>query len=71
MLAPLAEAGAREPLPSLLASQTKDVPARSLVQNSGAPAWPSTAARDPVFDWSLPLAAEFAKPRFPTLAARR
>jgi hypothetical protein len=29
-------------------SQTKDVSARSLVQDSGAPAWLSTAARDPL-----------------------
>jgi len=28
-------------------SQTKSVSARSLVQDSGAPAWLSTAARDP------------------------
>jgi hypothetical protein len=38
LLAPLAEAGAREPLPSSLAG--------SLVQDSGAPAWLSTAVRD-------------------------
>ena len=31
----------------LTRSQTKDVSARSLVQDSGAPAWLSTAARDP------------------------
>jgi hypothetical protein len=31
-------------------SQAKGVPARSLVQDSGAPAWLSTAAaRDPIF----------------------
>jgi hypothetical protein len=43
LLAPLAEAGARKPLPSSLRSQTKSVSARSLVQDSGAPAWLSTA----------------------------
>ena len=37
----------------LIRSQTKDVSARSLVQDSGAPAWLSTAARDPRFDCSL------------------
>jgi hypothetical protein len=31
----------------LTRSQTKSVSARSLVQDSGAPAWLSTAARDP------------------------
>jgi hypothetical protein len=31
----------------LTRSQTKDVSARSLVQDSGAPAWLSTAVRDP------------------------
>jgi hypothetical protein len=34
-------------LPHSLAAN--DVPARSFVQDSGAPAWLSTAARDPVF----------------------
>jgi hypothetical protein len=29
------------------------VSARSFVQDSGAPAWLSTAARDPLFDCSL------------------
>jgi hypothetical protein len=38
LLAPLAESGACSPLPSSLASQTKCVSARSLVQDSGAPA---------------------------------
>jgi hypothetical protein len=33
----------------LIGSQAKGVPARSLVQNSGAPAWLSTTARDPYF----------------------
>jgi hypothetical protein len=46
LLAPLAEAGACEPLPSSLASQTKNVSARSIVQDSGAPAWLRAAARD-------------------------
>jgi hypothetical protein len=34
------------------------VSARSLVQDSGAPAWLSTAARDPVLDLLAPLAAD-------------
>jgi hypothetical protein len=46
LLAPLAESGAREPLPSSLAHRRKGVPARSLVQDSGAPALLGTAARD-------------------------
>jgi hypothetical protein len=46
LLAPLAEAGAHEPLPSSLASQTKGMSARSLVQASGATAWLRAAARD-------------------------
>jgi len=46
LLAPLAEAGAWEPLPSSLASQTKNMSAHSLVQDSGAPAWLRAAARD-------------------------
>ena len=37
-------------LPHSLADES--VSARSLVQDSGAPAWLSTAARDPVFDCS-------------------
>jgi hypothetical protein len=41
LLALLAEAGAREPLPSSSRSQ-----ARSLVQDSGAPAWLHAAVRD-------------------------
>ena len=39
----------------LTRSQTKDVSARSLVQDSGAPAWLSTAARDPGTAASLSL----------------
>ena len=38
LLAPLAEAGARSSLPSSLASQTKNMSARSLVQDSATPA---------------------------------
>jgi hypothetical protein len=46
LLAPLAEAGACKPLPSSLASQTKNVSARWFVQESDAPAWIRAAARD-------------------------
>jgi hypothetical protein len=38
LLAPLAEAGACEPLPSSLARRRKGMSAHSLVQDSGAPA---------------------------------
>ena len=41
---PLAEAGACQLLPSSLARRRKSVSARSLVQDSSAPAWLSTAA---------------------------
>ncbi len=47
LLAPLAEAGALQAAAFLSRSQTKDVSAPSLVQDSGAPAWRTTAARDP------------------------
>ena len=46
LLAPLAEAGALVGAAFLTHSQTKDMSARSLVQDSGAPTWLRTAARD-------------------------
>jgi leucyl/phenylalanyl-tRNA--protein transferase len=49
LLAPLAEAGACEPLPSSLARRRKACLLPSLVQDSGAPASLSTAARDPLW----------------------
>jgi hypothetical protein len=46
LLAPLAEAGAWVAAAFLTRSQTKNVSARSLVQDSGAPAWLRAPARD-------------------------
>ena len=45
----------------LIRSQTKSMSARSLVQDSSAPAWLSTAACDPVFDCLRSAPARIAR----------